>query len=119
MIVPTADRSKASVMVKVRFLRPDPRILPEMSAKVAFLSRAVKEEEERARTAVHRLALAERSRSRSLFVVEDDRVKETAVQTGESFGDMVEILGGAKAGDRVVLKPNRLKDGARIKIAEK
>jgi len=119
MIVPTADRSKASVMVKVRFLRPDPRILPEMSAKVAFLSRAVKEEEERARTAVHRLALAERSRSRSLFVVEDDRVKETAVQTGESFGDMVEILGGAKAGDRVVLKPNRLKDGAHIKIAEK
>lgn len=119
MIVPTADRSKASVMVKVRFLQPDPRILPEMSAKVAFLSRPVNQEEERARTAVHRLALAERGRARSLFVVQDDRVKETAVQTGEAFGDMVEILGGAKAGDRVVLKPNRLKDGARIKIAEK
>ncbi len=119
MIVPTADRSKASVMVKVRFLLPDPRILPEMSAKVAFLSRPVKEEEERARTAVHRLALAERSRSRVLFVVQDDRVKETAVRTGEALGDMVEILDGAKAGDRVVLKPNRLKDGARIKIAEK
>ena len=119
MIVPTADRSKASVMVKVRFLQPDPRILPEMSAKVAFLSRPVNQEEERARTAVHRLALAERGRTRSLFVVQDDRVKETAVQTGEAFGDMVEILGGAKAGDRVVLKPNRLKDGARIKIAEK
>lgn len=119
MIVPTADRSKASVMVKVRFLLPDPRILPEMSAKVAFLSRPVKAEEERARTAVHRLALAERSRTRSLFVVQDDRVKETAVRTGEAFGDMVEILDGAKAGDRVVLKPNRLKDGARIKIAEK
>jgi RND family efflux transporter MFP subunit len=119
MIVPTADRSKASVMVKVRFLHPDPRILPEMSAKVAFLSRPVKEEEERARTAVHRLALAERSRNQSLFVVQDDRVKETAVRTGEAFGDMMEILSGVKAGDRVVLKPNRLKDGARIKIAEK
>ena len=46
-------------------------------------------------------------------------MKETAVRTGESFGDMTEILDGAKAGDRVVLKPNRLKDGARIKIAEK
>jgi RND family efflux transporter MFP subunit len=119
MIVPTADRSKASVMVKVRFLQPDPRILPEMSAKVAFLSRPVKEEEERARTAVHRLALAERSRSRSLFVIQNDRVKETAVRTGETFGDMMEILSGVKAGDRVVLKPGRLKDGDRIKIAEK
>jgi len=119
MIVPTADRSKASVMVKVRFLQPDPRILPEMSAKVAFLSRPVKGEEERARTAVHRLALAERGRGRSLFVVQEERVKETAVRTGESFGDMTEILDGAKAGDRVVLKPNRLKDGARVRIAEK
>ena len=47
MIVPTADRSKATVMVKVRFLDPDPRILPEMSAKVAFLSRSVNPEEQR------------------------------------------------------------------------
>jgi multidrug efflux pump subunit AcrA (membrane-fusion protein) len=46
-------------------------------------------------------------------------VRETVVRTGESFGDMVEILDGAKAGEKVVLKPNRLKDGARIKIAEK
>ena len=43
MIVPTADRSKATVMVKVRFVDKDPRILPEMSAKVAFLSRPVKQ----------------------------------------------------------------------------
>ncbi len=41
MIVPTADRSKATVLVKVRFLDKDPRILPEMSAKVAFLERPV------------------------------------------------------------------------------
>jgi RND family efflux transporter MFP subunit len=119
MIVPTADRSKASVMVKVRFLEPDPRILPEMSAKVAFLSRPVEAGEEKARTAVHRLTLAIRGERKALFLVQDDRVRETAVRTGESFGDMVEILEGAKAGDKVVLKPNRLKDGEKIKIAEK
>jgi RND family efflux transporter MFP subunit len=119
MIVPTADRSKASVMVKVRFLEPDPRILPEMSAKVAFLSRTVKSGEEQARTAVHRLVLISRGEQKALFLVQDDRVRETVVRTGESFGDMVEILDGAKAGEKVVLKPNRLKDGARIKIAEK
>ncbi|PKN60539.1 MAG: efflux RND transporter periplasmic adaptor subunit [Deltaproteobacteria bacterium HGW-Deltaproteobacteria-11] len=119
MIVPTADRSKASVMVKVRFLEPDPRILPEMSAKVAFLSRPVKSGEEQARTAVHQLALVSRGEQKVLFLVQDDRAQETLVRTGESFGDMVEILDGARAGEKVVLKPNRLKDGAKIKIAEK
>jgi RND family efflux transporter MFP subunit len=119
MIMPTADRSKASVMVKVRFLEPDPRILPEMSAKVAFLSRPVKSGEEQARTAVHGLVLISRGEQKVLFLVQDDRVRETVVRTGESFGDMVEILDGAKAGEKVVLKPNRLKDGEKIKIAEK
>jgi RND family efflux transporter MFP subunit len=119
MIVPTADRSKASVMVKVRFLEPDPRILPEMSAKVAFLSRPVTSGEEQARTAVHGLVLISRGEQKALFLVQDDRVRETVVRTGESFGDMVEILSGAKAGDKVVLRPNQLKNGARIKIAEK
>jgi RND family efflux transporter MFP subunit len=119
MIMPTADRSKASVMVKVRFLEPDPRILPEMSAKVAFLSRPVKSGEEQARTAVHGLVLISRGEQKVLFVVQDDRVQETVVRIGESFGDMVEILDGAKAGEKVVLKPNRLKDGEKIKIAEK
>jgi uncharacterized protein (DUF362 family) len=41
------------------------------------------------------------------------------VRTGASFDEMVEILGGAEAGQKVVLKPNRLRDGAKIKIAEK
>ena len=119
MIVPTADRSKASVMVKIRFLQPDPRILPEMSAKVAFLSRPVKEAEQRRRTAVHHLALVKRGKQQSLFILQEDHVKETVVLTGETFGDMIEILSGAKAGDRVVMKPDQLKNGAKIKIAEK
>jgi RND family efflux transporter MFP subunit len=119
MIVPTADRSKASVMVKIRFLQPDPRILPEMSAKVAFLSRPVKEAEQQRRTAVHHLALVKRGKQQSLFILQDDHVKETVVLTGETFGDMIEILSGAKAGDRVVMKPDQLKNGAKIKIAEK
>jgi len=119
MVVPTADRSKASVMVKVRFLDPDPRILPEMSAKVAFLSRPVKSGEVQARTAVHRLALTSRGEKKALFLIQDNRARETLVRTGEPFGDMIEILDGAKAGEKVVLKPNRLKDGAKIKIAEK
>lgn len=118
-IMPTADRSKASVTVKVRFLHPDARILPEMSAKVAFLSRPVKEQERQARTAVHRLALSERGKQPVLFLVQGDYVKQVSVRTGESFGDMIEILSGAKAGDKAVMKPGPLRDGEKIKIEEK
>jgi RND family efflux transporter MFP subunit len=119
MIMPTADRSKASVMVKVRFLEPDPRILPEMSAKVAFLSRPLETGEQKARTAVHQLVLISRGEQKLLYLVQNGRAQETVVHTGESFGDMIEILSGAEAGDKAVLKPIRLKDGAKIKIAEK
>ena len=53
MVIPTADRTKATVMVKVRFVDKDPRILPEMSAKVAFLSKAVSPGEEKPRTTIN------------------------------------------------------------------
>ena len=119
-IVPTADRAKATIMVKVRFLDKDPRVLPEMRAKVAFLSRALKQEEEKPRTAVIRSAIVSDGSRETLFLVQGDRVLETSITTGEQFGEMIEVLSGVKAGDRVVAKPQkRLKNGSRIKIAEK
>jgi RND family efflux transporter MFP subunit len=119
MIVPTADRSKATVMVKVRFNTIDSRILPEMSAKVAFLSREVKKEEEKSRTAVSRNAIIDDGGKKFLFVVKQDRVKLTPVTVGTPLGDMVEILSGAVSGDKVVISPlKNLKDNERIKIAE-
>jgi RND family efflux transporter MFP subunit len=120
MIVPTADRSKATVMVKVRFVDKDSRILPEMSAKVAFLARMAKPDEQKARTALHRTSLVDRKDKKVVFVVKEDRVVETPVNLGSPMGDMVEVLGGVKAGDRVVLNPPaRLKSGSKIKIEEK
>ncbi|MBP1736119.1 MAG: efflux transporter, family, subunit [Deltaproteobacteria bacterium] len=61
MVVPTADRTKATVMVKVKFLNMDSRILPEMSAKVAFLSREVNRDEQQPRLAVSQKALKVRN----------------------------------------------------------
>ena len=119
-IVPTADRTKATIMVKVRFLTKDPRILPEMRAKVSFLSRPVKPSEEKPRTAVSRSALVSPGSNSTIFVIQGDRVVETPVRTGEELGEMIEILDGVKAGERVVVKPTeRLKNGSRIKVAEK
>jgi RND family efflux transporter MFP subunit len=120
MIVPTADRTKATVLIKVRFLDTDNRILPEMSAKVAFLSKPVKPEEQKPRTVINPDAVVDRKGKKVVYVVKDNRVVETPITVGERLGDMVEVLGGVKAGDKVVLKkPEKLKDGTRIKIIEK
>jgi RND family efflux transporter MFP subunit len=120
MIVPTADRSKATVMVKVRFLEKDPRILPEMSAKVAFLQRPVAADEEKPRTAINPAAVMDRKGKKAVFLVKEERAVETPVTLGPPIGDMVEVLGGVKAGEKVVLKPlNKVRGGDRVKVAEK
>jgi RND family efflux transporter MFP subunit len=119
-IVPTADRSKATVMVKIRFVEKDSRILPEMSAKVAFLSRPVTGEEKRPRIALSHSAVVDRKNPKAVFLVQGERVVETPVRLGGQIGDMVEVLEGVKVGDRVVLNPSdRLKHGSKIKIDEK
>jgi len=119
MIVPTADRTKATVMVKVSFTRLDLRILPEMSAKVAFLSREVSESEKISRLAVNRKAVVEKNGRKYIFVVRQGRAVLTEVTTRDTFGDMIEIKSGAASGDKVVLNPlSRLSNGSRVKINE-
>ncbi|MGB9627704.1 MAG: efflux RND transporter periplasmic adaptor subunit [Thermodesulfobacteriota bacterium] len=118
-VVPTIDRSKATVMVKVRFLERDHRILPEMRAKVTFLSRPLKPEEQKPYLAVSQTAILPHSHP-SVFLIQGDRVVEAPIRIGKQLGGMVEVLEGLKAGDRVVNKPpKRLRSGSRIKIAEK
>ncbi len=119
MIVPTADRTKATVMVKVKFLTQDPRILPEMSAKVAFLSRSVEATEAKPRVAVNRKAVTTRKGVPVLFVVKGERVREVPVSLGEKLGDMVEVREGAQVGDKVVTDPPEgLKGGSRVRVQE-
>ncbi len=120
MIVPTADRSKGTVMVKVRFIDTDPRILPDMSAKVAFLSKAVTSEEQSPRTVINSDAIVLKNKKKTVFIVNDNHAFEIPVTTGEKFGDMIEVIDGLKVGDKVVLKPiGKLRSGRRIKIIEK
>ena len=119
-IVPTVDRSKATVLVKVRFLDKDRRMLPDMSAKVSFLPRRLAPEEMKPRLAAGRSALIERSGGTFAYLLEGNRVRETPVRVGARYGDMVEILSGLKTGDRIVVNPPKgLKDGSRIKVAER
>lgn len=120
MIVPTADRSKATVLVKIRFIDSDPRILPEMSAKAAFLERETSKDEKEPKVALNPEAILTRNGKQFVFLILDNRAIETPVVTGNRLGDFVEILSGIKPGDRVVLRPlNKLKNGSKIKISEK
>jgi RND family efflux transporter MFP subunit len=117
--VPTVDRAKATVLVKVRFAARDPRVLPDMSAKVAFLEREVRAEEKKPVVAVLPGAVFARDGASYVYVVRDERAVLTRVETGAKIGDLVEV-GGVKAGERVALKPlEKLADGARVKSAQK
>lgn len=118
-MVPTVDRSKATVLVKVRFVERDPRVLPEMSAKVAFMSRPVPPEDKKAVLAVQPGAVVERDGKKVAFVVTDGKVRATPVTPGEKVGELLAVT-GLKAGDKVVLAPgDKLADGAAVTVAKK
>ena len=119
-IVPTVDRTKATILVKVRFVDHDPRILPDMSAKVAFLSRAIDPAQNKPVIAVAQKALTQRDKQEGVFVVDQGHAQWVSVRKGSAIGDLVEIQSGLKGGQTVVINPAaNLKDGARIKLTTK
>ncbi len=119
-IVPTVDRAKATVLVKVSFKERDPRVLPDMSAKVAFLQRAPNADERKAVLAVRADAIARRGDQSVLYAIDAKNVaKEVPQKAARKLGDLVEV-DGVKAGDKVVLSPpDKLKDGATVAITKK
>jgi RND family efflux transporter MFP subunit len=117
MILPTADRSKASITVKVAFTGREARVLPEMSAKVAFLSRPVGAGEQTPVRAVPFSAVGTRNGNEVVFQIENDQVREVPVQLGRRLGEMVELRDGPAIGSRIAAGSlDRLKDGARVSI---
>ncbi|MGO4576467.1 efflux RND transporter periplasmic adaptor subunit [Cupriavidus sp. 2TAF22] len=118
-IVPTVDRSKATVLVKVRFVDRDARVLPDMSAKIAFLSKPVSPQDRQPLVAVQPGAIVERGGRKVAFVVKDGMVREVAVTTGARLGDLVAV-GGVAPGDVLVLAPgDKIRDGAKVTLAKK
>ena len=117
MILPTADRSKATITVKVAFLERDPGILPEMSAKVAFLSRATGPGEQSPLRAVPAAAVAQGQGPPRVFLIQGDKVREAPVQLGRRLGEMVELREGPAIGSRIAAAPvDKLADGTRVSV---
>ncbi len=118
-IVPTVDRSKATLLVKVKFVEHDARVLPDMSAKTAFLSRGLKPDERTPVAALRTDAIVKRDAQDMVFVVgKDDQVKLTPVTVGAKVGDLVrvDLPPGTRA---VIAPPARLVDGATVAAAKK
>jgi len=132
--VPSADRQKATVRVRIGFdslaapgAKPgstkataaDPRILPDMGVKVSFLKeeQATETAAPVARVTVPKAAVRTVDGRTIVFVVKDDRVERRAIRAGNENGGKVEVLSGLSAEERVVIEgPDTLADGQRIKI---
>ncbi len=120
-IVPTADRTRATVLVKIAFLKIDQRVLPEMSAKVSFLPETAKVSMENQATmvAVPNSAVTNRNGVKMVFLLEGNTAKSVPVVTGRVLGDLTEIKEGVKPGDRVVLAPpGSLASGVKVKTSQ-
>ena len=116
-VIPTADRQKATVKVRISFDALDPRILPDMGVKVAFLTEPdTGDAASVTRTLLPRTAIRKEDGRDVVFLVRDGRLERRAVKTGAEHGNDVEVLAGLAGGETVVVNgPVGLKDGQRVK----
>jgi RND family efflux transporter MFP subunit len=118
-VIPTADRQKATVQVRIGFDRLDPRILPDMGVRVTFLEERAETEAAGSAIVVDQAAVRERDGRTVVFVVDGERVERRAVQLGSVRGDLVEVEAGLVAGESVIVQgPADIADGARVKVEE-
>jgi RND family efflux transporter MFP subunit len=118
-IVPTADRAKATVLVKVGFKSYDERVLPEMSAKVLFLTEDSSSEYENVELSlvIPESAMRSQDGKNVVYMVKENIAHEVEVITGKNKGGYVEILEGLKNGDRVIRSLNdQISDGLNVKV---
>ncbi len=117
-IVPRVNRAKATATVKVAFVDPNEGVLPDMSARVSFLTKELDEQAMKApaKLIVPASALTDRGGAKVVFVIEGDRARMTPVQLTGPSGNGFELKTGPGAGTRVVRDPPAdLADGQLIK----
>jgi HlyD family secretion protein len=117
-IVPTADRAKATVMVKIKFKSYDRRVLPEMSAKILFLPEGASDSAPtKAVLGVPAAAVAERNGRQVGYQIQNGKAVEVPVTVGRRMGSFAEITAGLKAGDKVIARvDDRVRAGTRVAL---
>ncbi len=123
-IIPSADRQKATVKVRISFDKLDPRILPDMGVKVAFLdeehsSKRAKSKDRgpTAKAIIPQSAVRAESGASYVFAVHSGKVERRAVSLGRQIGSEVEVIAGVTAADQLVVRgPENLRDGQKVEI---
>jgi HlyD family secretion protein len=117
-VVPTADRTKGIVQVKIRLLDPDDALLPEMAARASFLREGAEAGAPR-KLIAPRGSLRDRGGRKGVFIVESGHVRFQTVETGAEGEDGTEILKGLQGGEEVVTGGALVEDGAEVRLKEK
>lgn len=118
-IIPSADRQKATVKVRISFLKLDPRILPDMGIKVTFLSdeSSKKDASVKPATLIPQNAVREDNGRKIVFLVKEGKTERRAVTVGGNRGTDTEVIAGLVAGDEVVVSgPANLHDGQSVQV---
>jgi RND family efflux transporter MFP subunit len=116
-IVPSADRQKATVRVKVAFLDADDRILPDLSARVAFTSQPTQGKTGRTRVVVPASAIRNLDGKTGVFRVVEGRARFQTVKVGPAAEGQVEVVEGLAGGERLIsTSSGEVRDGDRVKV---
>lgn len=118
-VIPTADREKATVKVRISFLKLDPRILPDMSVKVTFFGEQPKEKKAGPGPAalIPQEAVHDDNGQKIVYLLKDDHASREAVSLGATQGPDVEVMAGLSSGDTVIVKgPANLHDGLAVAV---
>jgi len=123
-IIPTADRDKGTVKVRIAFDKLDPKILPDMGVKVAFLSqpdsvKTSKTSGPAARAIIPQAAVRGAGAESYVFAVRDGKIERRAVTLGRTISRDVEVMAGVNPGDELVVHgPGNLQDGMKVEIRQ-
>jgi RND family efflux transporter MFP subunit len=123
-IIPTADRQKATVKVRITFDKLDPRILPDMGVKVAFLDEGVSAKKGKgqgptAKAIIPQSVVHGEGTGSYVFAVRDGKLERRAVRLGQQIGSDVEVIAGLSAGDQLVVHgPESMRDGERVQVRQ-
>jgi len=116
-IIPTADRQKATVKVRISFDKLDPRILPDMGVKVSFLAGEPAAGQTAAKAVIPREAARMIDGRSVVFLFRDGVLERRAVSLGTETGADIEVTAGLSPGDKVIIEgPQNLRDGQRAKL---
>lgn len=116
-LIPTADRQKATVKVRIAFEELNPRILPDMGVKVAFMTEGGPSQSTAPVSLVPKSAVREGDGKSIVFVFNEGFIEKRAVKPGRALGNTIEILAGLVDGEQIVIDgPNDLVDGQKVVV---